>query len=378
MPRMGPETPPSREAYSFRHKDFDSDTEDEASKVIAISSPPPSAAKAGHVDKSYNYWKLSKQAEAEYVANNYVQCLEDITKAKNAVDSNSNKTANAQYKSIVYYNYSWFVMHLKPKSMSSRIDALSYVEKAINMYDTFQQSYSELSDSKLSENKHYMQDCLVHKGYVLFLLDRTEDAQLSYYNAFNLDAARFVADFTTAGTGRELLFWAVDLGKVIWLDKLLALKSSQEEDGGTSKINPNVSSDMGLSVLMVAVIQSPLLIIEKLLELGANPLYTSEDGDPETPFTYALSHEKWELCQKFINYIKKDTDLDNLRKQIDFEQLECDDAPVELQDRLKAMLQTEELQDNDHVDGLPIDLASISLLDTTLDSNVVDIIGKDN
>lgn len=360
MPRMGPETPNKTPDYEFRHKAFDIESSG------AISSPPPAVGKVGYANKSYQYWQFAMQAESEYSAGDYNGCLTHIIQAKKLVDNNNNKTANAQYKSIVYYDYSWFLLHIKPED---KAEALSYIDKAIEMYKPFQRSYSVLT-----ENCHYMQDCLVHKAYVLFLLDRVEEAESIYYDAFELDDARFVAAFTTDGTGRELLFWAVDLGKVEWLDRLLVLKQEKESAGQVSKINPNVSSDMGLSVLTVAVLKSHLIMIDRLLTMGADPLYCAGERGSESAFSYALSHSKWELCQKFIDHIKEDERIDVIRSQVDFEQLADEDAPVELQDRLRKKAQIGGLQDADQVSEI---VTGLSSLDAALEGNIVDIIGQD-
>lgn len=254
-------------------------------------SPTGKAPKASKDVKQGSYWYCNKEAVKYYQNGEYKSCIAEITEAKRLVDQNPDKVANAQNKSIVYYNYSQFVSAVYPCSTKAKQEALEYINKAINVYGA---------------DANYKQDCLVHKAYILFSQKKITEAQNIYKIAFEINPTRFINDLTTDGTGKELFFWSIDYDTFVtsdgvawsWLDKLSEMQIIKG-----SHITPNVISN-GLSALLVAVMDKKSGVVDKLLALGADPCYREDKAISKSALAYALRHEDWVLSKRFIEHMK--------------------------------------------------------------------------
>lgn len=279
---------------SLFKKDIADPRQPDVGEIVVKSgflSPTGKAPKASKDVNQGSYWHCNKAAVQHYQNGEYKDCIAQITEAKRLVDQNPNKVANAQNKSIVYYNYSQFVSAIYPCSSRAKQEALEYIDKALAMY---------------SSDNDYRQDCLVHKAYVFFSQKKISDAQNTYKMALEINPSRFISDLTTDGTGKELFFWSIDYDSFVtadgstwnWLDKLSEMQILKY-----GHITPNVASN-GLGVLLVAVMNNKLGVIDKLLALGANPCYREDKAISKSALAYALKHEDWSLSKKFIEHMK--------------------------------------------------------------------------
>ena len=208
------------------------------------------------------------------------ECLQSIATARELVLKSKN-AANSNLKSVVHYNYSQFVYALSLQDQSALQESLKAVNKAIEMY---------------SSSKEYYQDSLVHRSFVLMGLNKKEEAIKDYKDAFHISPERFVSEYTTDGSGKELVDYIIanDLDDV--LQELSKLKASL----------PNFSiNDTDYWSHLQSAVQhgSSPKIIKLLLQLGANPL-DKLDGEDRKPLFEAIYQGKWDIAYEMLSSLK--------------------------------------------------------------------------
>ena len=245
--------------------------------------------------KTWIYGIYNELARVQYQLGKTKGCLESISEAKKLIDA-SKSDANSINKSFVYYNYSQFTSALCLGNKQKQQEALDSIEKALTLI------------SRQTEPDYY-QDYIVHKAYILPSLGKHQLSKDLYLDSFKLNPERFVNEFTLDGTGRELIFWAIDNNNTEVLTQLYTLKASIK----CPNITPDVSRDTGASALLAATYEGNQNIVAKLLELGANPLYKGDASDTY-PIIAALSDGKMDIADLMI----KRLDVTDLKVQHDF------------------------------------------------------------
>lgn len=259
---------------------------------------------------SWKYGIYNELARVQFQLNKDDECLASITQAKKLVEKLvkpdhqghvSGTHPNAHYKSIVYYNYSQFLAALKIDDKSSQQEAFKNIATAIELYPGTEDD----NELQTSEAKDYLQDCLVHKAFIAPYLPipNPKLARDLSCKAFKINPKRYVQEFTLDGTGRELFFQAIAHNMTDVFDELISIQESQIKATGVSTIQSNIESDLGVCPLYFAIHQSNLIAIEKLFSLGANPLYSGEDGS--TVLYSVIDEQKWQFAELLIQNIEQ-------------------------------------------------------------------------
>ncbi len=239
------------------------------------------------------YPTRNELARVTYELGYYKECFDHINEAKRLVASSSNLLS----KSIVYYNYSAFLVSLPQDALPTPLDKTKILNEALS---SVEEAIASASLSVNAKSAEYIQDYRVHESSILPYLGRNEDSKDAYRLAFSINPERFIRVFTSDGKGKELIFYSIAQNMDDVFDTLLEFKTSRPD----MDIDVNVSSSMGISALLSAVCNGSLTIVQKILELGANPLYKGEAD--EYPLTMALMKHRLDIAEVIKNFITDD------------------------------------------------------------------------
>ena len=275
FPAAGILSPSKAEQYSL------SSLSRKLSKELFDCDLDKKAAVLEHTLASMSNWRYpiyNELAAIQFKQEKYKECLDTIKEAVVLIEK-GNTTTNVIKKAVVYYNFSQFLMavphryldDIKPFKIME--DALRYVDKALQMFRGDGQSDN-------------VQKFLVQKAFICEKLQKTDIACECYSEALSISVEAFLERFTTGGTGKELVWFAISRKATDILDKLLAL---------SAKFDVNFC-DEGKSMLLLAVETRDISIVAKVLNLGADIKFNNSD---------ALSYAKEEDgCQEILQLLQ--------------------------------------------------------------------------
>ena len=268
--------------------------------------------------KSWKYPLYNELANEQFQGGKYVECVRSIQEAVRLIE-HGDKTTKIKEKASVYYNASRYLVDgLQDQEPDKYLPkALSYVKSAIKMFGEI----DDTDNLRLS---------LLHEGFIHATIaqaapvsdEHFELAQNCYRKAIDLGIEDFVDKFTTGGTAKELILFAVAHQMSELLDKVLELKLTSHKYG--SKIDADIICDADEhSILEISVSLKDQQIIHTLLRLGANPSFNKGDA-----LIKALIDKEWEIFKTLSAVCPTGFDIEAFIKEatgryssIDFEEI---------------------------------------------------------